>query len=130
MVLLFVSWPLEKWIHRRHSPTDGGNRSGEGKGKFAGQIGGGALRVIVVTGGSNIRKILGTLVSLPGVVSLGEPVAHLLLIETDHASDMDGWKTLLAEVENLALRAPKVFGNIWGGPEVVFGNGECIAEVT
>jgi len=52
MVLLFVSWPLEKWIRRRHSPTDGGNRSGEGMRKFAGQIGSSAFGgiLVVVTG--------------------------------------------------------------------------------
>lgn len=59
MMLLFVSWPLESWIRRRHSPTDGGNRSGEGKGEFAGQIGRGALGVVWIAGFSDIYQLVG-----------------------------------------------------------------------
>jgi hypothetical protein len=58
MVLLFVSWPLEKWNHRRHSPTDGGNRSGGVGWEFTGQVGGGALGVVVVTGVRDVSELM------------------------------------------------------------------------
>jgi len=52
-----LNWLLQL-IHRRHSPTDGGNRLG-GWWKFAEEVRSSTLGVIVVTSGRDVGQLAG-----------------------------------------------------------------------
>lgn len=67
MLVGLLSWLLQL-IHRRHSPTDGGNRSWAGW-KFAEQVSGCAFDVVVVPGGGDVGQLVGAFVRMTQIGS-------------------------------------------------------------
>jgi len=116
VLMLFGLWlAAEKWTHRRHSPTDGGNRSGEGSGKFTGEISRRALGVVVVTGGRYVGQLPGAFV--PAFQPCHDPRRD----ESDQSTHTHGGETLVTQARNLALGTSEEFCHVAGRPKR--GNG-------
>ncbi len=102
--------------HRRHSPTDGGNRSGGGR-KFAGKVHSGtlgalgALGVVVVPGGRDVSQLAGAFVS--GI----QPRHHTGGDEADQTAHMHCGQPLVAETWNLALGTSEEFCQVFRRPK-------------
>ena len=115
-------------IPRRHSPTDGGNRSNGGR-ELAEEIRDTALGIVLVPG----SRYVGELVGAAGAVIAGiKPVNHPRWVEADQLAHADGWHALSAESWNLALGTSEEFCQNFrrpkwsdGGGIVNFGVGHC-----